>query len=148
MHIVIHTGLKSFLLLDRIMEVGANHIVGSRTFAGEPVSCGLESLAQLGALFVRNLTNFSKHVFLLTIVRCILPGRSILTGEYLFAGELISRSDSAFLIRVTSRQKQETIMEGDLLFGSVDYDHRFKEETLSNHYRKVFQCLCNDSKID
>lgn len=142
----IHTGLKNFLLLDRIVEAGVSRIVGIRSYPGAPAYLGLESLAQLGAFFVRNLTGFSKHIFLLKIARCVLPTRPVLSGEYILSGDLVSRSDSAFLLRVKSEIEGKTVMEGELLFGSVDYDHNFKRKTLRNHYRKVFSCLLNDSK--
>ncbi|MBM4270857.1 MAG: hypothetical protein FJ139_01665 [Deltaproteobacteria bacterium] len=145
-HIVVRTGMKSFLLLDRIVEISESRIVGIRSYAGDPVYLGLESLAQLGAFFIRSLTDFSKHVFLLKIARCVFSTGPVLSGEYTFSGDLVSRSDSAFQVRLHSEKDRRKVIEGDLLFGSVEYNDYFKQETLHHHYRKVFSCLLNDSK--
>lgn len=143
MEITIHTGLKNFLFLDRILEVSPHHIVGIRTYSEEHVTHALESVAQLGAFFCRKLTDFSKHIFLLTIVRCVLPGESLISGTLFISGKLISRSDSAFQLEIRAEKENSILIEGTFIFGSVPYAGAFTREKLQTHYREVFSCLLN-----
>lgn len=94
-NIVINTGLGGFIMLDRILEVNAARIVGTRTFTGVPAALPLESLAQLGAFHIRHITGFSKHVFLIKIVNCSIPLK-MPDGEYVLSGKLLNRTDSSF----------------------------------------------------
>jgi len=144
--IVINTGLKGFVILDRVLEVSASHIVGTRSFSDAPVYLGLESLAQLGAYHVRYLTGFSRHVFLIKITHCSLPPEMNMEGEYLFSGNILSQSDSSFYSRLKAKKEGEPVMEGEFLFAAVDYDHNFKKDVLRRHYVKVFSCLQKDLK--
>lgn len=146
--IVIHTGLNDFVMLDRVLEVSASHIMGSRSFSDAPVYLGLESLTQLGAYHIRHLVSFSRHVFLLKIVHCSLPPAQILNGKYMLSGSLLSRSNSAFSCRLKAESEEKLIFEGHFLYASVDYDENFKKGALRRHYRKVFSCLRSDLKQD
>jgi hypothetical protein len=142
----INSGLNGFIMLDGITSVTESHIAGTRYFSDAPVCLGLESLAQLGALHIRRLIDFSRHVFLLKIVNCSLPAGHGLNGEYTLTGKIINRSDAAYLIRLRSEREGEKVIEGDFLFAAIDYDTNFKKETLRHHYRKLCSCLQNDLK--
>ncbi len=144
--IEIQTGLTGFIMLDSICEAGATEIMGIRTFSDEPAYLGLEALAQLGAFHIRRLTGFDRHVFLLKIAGCRLSAGKFLNGKFVLSGKLLSRSDSAFLCRMKAEKEEMPVIEGDFLFGLVDYDEKFKRELLRGHYERIFTCLLNDIK--
>ena len=144
---VIHTGLNDFIMIDRILEVNASHIVGTSSFPNVPVYLGIESLAQLGAFHIRHLIDFTRHVFLMKITHCSLSARHFHKGEYMFFGNLSGQSNSAFSCRLRAERNKKTIIQGDFLYASVDYDRNFKKEILQRHYRKMFSCLQSDLKV-
>ena len=174
--IVINTGLDSFVLIDKITEAAAGNIGGIKNFVAAPIYLGLESLAQLGAYHVRFLTRFERHAFLLKITSCTMPAQEVIDGRYFLYGTLISRSESAFTYKLQAKKESnsplpnfnkgqnppippllkggegglldETHIEGEFLYATVDYNSTFKREILQNHYRKVFSCLQNDIKTD
>ena len=145
-NIVINTGLAGFIMLDRVLEVTASRIVGTKSFTGVPAYLPLESLAQLGAFHIRYITGFSRHVFLIKIVSCSIPLRTAMEGEYVLSGNLVGRSDSSFRSFVKAEKDKETAAEAELLYAAVDYDHNFKKGILHDHYTKVFSCLQRDLK--
>ena len=69
--VTVNTGIKSFILIDRITQAGTQNIGGIKTFTNDPLYICLESLAQLGAFHVRYLIGFERHAFLLKITRCL-----------------------------------------------------------------------------
>ena len=163
--IVINTGLDSFVLIDKITEAAAGNIRGIKNFVVAPIYLGLESLAQLGAYHVRFLTRFERHAFLLKITSCTMPAQEVIDGRYLLYGMLIGQSESAFTYKLQAKKESnppsppfnkggtgglsdETHIEGEFLYATVDYNSTFKREILQNHYRKVFSCLQNDIKTD
>ncbi|MBE9547755.1 MAG: hypothetical protein IMF10_09745 [Proteobacteria bacterium] len=136
------------MLIDRITEAAAGNISGIKDFADAPVYLGIESLAQLGAYHVRFLTRFERHAFLLKITRCKMPEEEVLNGRYFLYGTLIHKSESAFAYKLQAKKENETCIEGEFLYATVDYSSAFKKEILQDHYRKVFSCLQNDIKTD
>ncbi len=144
--IEIHTGLAGFIMLDGVREAGATEITGFRSFSDEPVYLGLEALAQLGAFQIRRFTGFDRHIFLLKIADCRLSTGKSLKGRFVLTGKLLSRSNSAFFCRMKAEKGKTLVIEGDFLFASVDYDQKFKRETLRRHYERIFTCLLNDIK--
>jgi hypothetical protein len=141
--IVIHSGRNSILMLDAIQSVSLTQISGTRSFFDDPLSAGLEALAQLGAFHMRYLTAFERHIFLLKIEKCCFSEGGPLQGEFTLFGELLNRSDSAFYFRLMAEKAGQTAIDGEFLFAAVDYDKNFKRESLQNHYEKVFSCLQN-----
>ncbi|MDO9528186.1 MAG: hypothetical protein Q7J27_03410 [Syntrophales bacterium] len=146
--IVINTGLPGFLLIDRITEAGERHIIGAKNFVTAPVYSVVESLAQLGAYHVRFLTRFERHAFLLKITHCKISAGEVIDGQYLLYGTLTNRSDVAFTYRLQAKKGDETNIEGEFLYATVDYNRNFKRKRLQNHYREVFSCLQNDIRTD
>lgn len=146
--LIINTKLPGFVLIDKITEATAEYINGTKNFSNVPVYLGIESLAQLGAYHIRFITRFERHAFLLKITSCLMPATNIIDGRYLLYGTLLSRSESAFTCRLRAKKENETSIEGEFLYATVDYNHNFKKEKLQNHYREVFLCLQNDIKID
>ncbi|RLB78315.1 MAG: hypothetical protein DRH24_14600 [Deltaproteobacteria bacterium] len=146
--IYINTGLKGFLLLDRITKSEKSEITGRKNFADAPFYLGLESLAQLGACHVRFLTGFTKHAFLLKVNRCLMPEKRILNGEYMLYGRLSGQSLSAFSYILQVKKGGDLWIKGEFLYGLVDYDTNFKKKLLQNHYQKILSCLQSGSKTD
>ncbi|MBP8646496.1 MAG: hypothetical protein KBH99_10315 [Syntrophobacteraceae bacterium] len=144
--LVIHSLQTGFLLLDRILEVDTNLIVGEKTFRGDPAYLGIEALAQLGAYHVRFLNDFGKHAFLLKIQSCTLPEDSAIEGSYRLYGEIQAVSASSYCHRLEARREETVGWGGVFLFSSIDYDDRFKKDLLQTHYRKTFSCLRSDTK--
>ncbi len=144
--IVIDTGLKGFVILDRVLEVTTSQIVGTRSFSNDPIFLGLESLAQLGAYHIRYLTGFSRHVFLIKISHCSLPRGKVMNGEHLLFGNLRHQSEYSFLCRLKAEKENKAIVEGEFLYAGVGYDKNFQSENLCHHYTKVFSCLQKDIK--
>jgi len=142
----INTGLNGFVMLDSVVEVSASHIVGVQTFSDDYVFLCLESLAQLGAYHIRYLIDFSRHIFLIKIDHMSLPPGNVMEGKYLLRGNLLYKSESSFLCRLKAEIDNKTIMEGNLLFAAVDYDHNFRSDDLRHHYTRVFSCLRKDIK--
>lgn len=144
--ITINTGLDDFVLIDTISDIVGEHIHGCKHFVHEPPYLGIESLAQLGAYHVRFLTSFERHAFLLKINRCTVFGQDLLDGMCRLYGTLTDKSNAAFAYTMLAKMGHTVLIEGEFLFGTIEYNALLKKEVLQNHYRKVFSCLRNDSK--
>jgi hypothetical protein len=142
----IHTGLNGFVLVDRIVKIGRANIEGVRRFSNAPVFCGIESLAQLGAMHVRFLTDLEKHAFLLKINHCGIASGKDLDGSFQLYGKLVAKSGRAFSYRLEAQLGCEKLIAGEFLFATMDYGNPFKREILQDYYQKVLACLQNDSK--
>jgi hypothetical protein len=144
--ITINTGLNDFVLIDTISDIGVEHIRGCTHFVRTPPYLGIESLAQMGAYHVRFLTSFERHAFLMKINRCTVSGQDLLDGMCRLHGTFTSKSNAAFAYNLSAEIEQTVVIEGEFLFGTVEYNVSLKKEVLQNHYRKVFSCLRNDTK--
>jgi len=144
----IHSGLTGFRLLDRISQVMEQGIQGEKNFEGSPSYLGIEAMAQLAALHVRYLSNFEKHAFLLKVGTCFLPKTDLLEGLWRFEGELLNQSSQAFTYQIMATSEDQLYFQGEFLIATIPYDGSFQQELLQQHYRRLFSCLCNDSKAD
>lgn len=149
--IVVNSELNEFLLLDAVMEAGPESMTGRKRFSNAPLCLGIESLAQLGALHVRFLTEFERHAFLLSVKHCKTDSADLLNGDFLLHATLIAHSRSAYsyTLRALSEDAGEgepVCLEGEFLFATVEYDAVFKKDSLQTHYQRVFSCLKNASK--
>lgn len=140
--------MDDFVLIDTIGCIGDDHITGRKEFVRAPLWQGMETLAQLGAYHVRFLTSFERHAFLLKMNRWAASERHFLEGTFHLQGNLVGRSDAAFAYRLLARSGQGGVIEGEYLFGTVEYGSALNREVLQNHYRKVFSCLWNGSETD
>lgn len=143
--LTINTGLDCFLLLDCIREAGQDNIEGTLFFTGNQCYLGIEALAQLGAMHVRYITDFSCHAFLLSIRKCSIQEKFVPNSGLLLSGKLLSRSKRGFLYTLKAHSEDKTLIAGEFLFAAIPYDQKFKKECLESHYRKVFSCLKNGS---
>ena len=142
--ITINTGLPGFVMLERILERDAESIALSRHFSDAPLFTGVETLAQSGCIHVRYLEEFKKHAFLLKIDELNHDGVGELSGEYIIRGRMTGRSSNAYSYAMTLSLAGEEVMDGVFLFGTKEYDAAFRQDKISEHYRKVFSCLTRD----
>lgn len=138
--------MDDFVLIDDISDIGSQHISGSKHFFRAPSHLGIESLAQLGAYHVRYLTSFERHAFLLKINHCKASEQCALDGICLLQGTLTNKSNVAFAYNLLAEKEHTILIEGEFLFGTIEYNAALKKEVLQNHYRKIFSCLRNDIK--
>ena len=147
--IILNLGLEGFVLIDAITDVDSWSITGRKQFLHAPPYFAVESLAQLGAYHVRFLMDFERHAFLLGVKHCDLPSAKELHGTFRITGNLLARGSSAYSCELRATGYDSTEIEGEFLFGVVDYDESgFKKDILREHYRKVFSCLKNSSRTD
>ena len=137
----INTRRHDFRMVDEISAVDGKHIKGLTSPDGLPVSMAIECLAQLGALHARFLTAFKKHCFLLVIERLDIMEASAPKGALELDGLLIARTGRAFSYALQALSGEQVLLDGQLVFASVDYDDNFKRERLKSHYQRIFTCL-------
>jgi hypothetical protein len=145
--IKINTGLSGFVMIDAIISVGDEGIKVVRSFDRTPVYEVIEALAQTGALYIRRLTGFNKHIFLLKIEVCDIPAGP-LQGKFVISAELAGRSESAFRCSLRGEGSNGTVIEGSFLYASSEYGEKFDGKILRDHYEKVFSCLLKDTYRD
>ena len=143
----INTQMDGFHLLTSVTDLDKGIIGGTAAFVDQPAFVVMESLAQLGALHVRWLCDFSKHAFLLKVERFSLPGESRISGTLELSGRLLVRSQAAFSYDLTASGVWESPLMGRFLFSVKEYDDTFGKEVLTTRYRKVFRCLTSASGI-
>jgi hypothetical protein len=137
----IHSRLRHFNLLTRILRVSMAEISGTADFEGMPPYCALEAMAQLAALHVRHCADFRCHAFLLKVGRYQWPTMEVLQGRYRLTAECVSQGSHAFAYRVKALGLECAGLEAELLIGTQSYDDGFREEILQAHYRDLFNRL-------
>lgn len=144
--VIIHGGRADFRLIDRIRNVTPHGLDGEKKLVSEPAWCVLEAMAQLAALHVRYLKDFSCHAFLMKVTRMRLPAGQRLDGKMSLEARLRHQSDRTFSYRVVAGIGSAAPLGGDILISTVDYDDSFKQAHLETHYRKLFACLLNATR--
>jgi hypothetical protein len=137
----VNTGLEKYILIDNIIKINDIEIHGSVAFNSAPPYTGIESLAQLGAMHVRWLHDFTKHAALLKINNIDIKDCGQLNGNYSITGILTAKSGRAFTYSLQSSINGDIKIEGSIIFALIDYDLKFKKEILETHYKKLFSCL-------
>lgn len=145
--IAIHTGMAGFHLLSSVSFMDRGCIRGRAMLDGPPSLVAMECLAQLGALHVRSLWDFSKHAFLLKVERFSLPGKGRIPGELALFGNLVARSQAAFSYDLGAQGEGEEVCSGRFVFSVKDYDDRFCKAILRKRYKEIFACLTTGSGI-
>jgi hypothetical protein len=139
--LIINTGLHHFFLVDGVTRVDEKQIQGFTSPSGRQSFLLVESMAQLGAMHVRFITDFNAHAFLLGISNLQMteafPGqeRTNITGT------LNNRSTDSFLYTLTAEIAGSQSISGTFLFATIPYDDTFREDCLQHHYKKIFSCL-------
>ncbi|WP_035239018.1 hypothetical protein [Desulfobacter vibrioformis] len=141
----INTQMDGFHLLTSVTDLDKGMIGGTAAFVDQPAFVAMESLAQLGALHVRWLCDFSKHAFLLKVECFSLPSERRISGLLELSGRLLVRSQAAFSYDLTVSGIWEDPLMGRFLFSVKEYDDTFEKEVLTTRYREVFQCLTSAS---
>lgn len=135
----IHSHLKHFQLLERIVDVTPTSIGASCCFVKVPAYLLLEAMAQLAALHVRHLMGFRRHAFLLKVAGFDIPSLELAAGSYHLAADQVYQSSNAFSYRVASQGPGGKRHGAELLIGTQAYDGQFQKTHLMAHYRKRFK---------
>jgi len=143
--LIINTGLHQFFLVEGITKVNEKHIQGFSSPSSRQVFLRIESMAQLGAMHVRFITDFSKHAFLLGISNLQLSEAFQGDERYNMTGTMNSRSADSFSYTLAAEVAGSQLISGIFLFATIPYDDTFRKDCLQHHYKKIFSCLRNVS---
>lgn len=136
--IKIHSHLKHFQLLERIVDVTPKSMGATCCLEKAPTCLILEAMGQLATLHVRHLVAFKRHAFLLKVTHFDIPALELAAGRYMLTADQVSQSSNAFFYQVVSRGPHNENFETELLIGTQAYDGRFQETHLKDHYEKRF----------
>jgi hypothetical protein len=140
--VTINTGLASNLMIREILAVHPARIqAAADTKNAAAIFPLLEAMAQLGALHIRYLDNFQRHVFLVKVGHCMLPRQFPADEVISLQADMQGKSDRSFSYRIQAWEKDHPVMAGDFWFSSADYDERFNAAVLQQHYRNLWTCL-------
>ncbi len=142
---IINTGLLHFFLVDGVTRVDEKHIQGFTSPSGRQSFLWVESMAQLGALHVRYITDFNCLAFLLGISNLQMTEAFQEDERYNMTGALNSRSADSFSYTLTAEISGSQSISGTFLFATIPYDDLFRKDSLQHHYKKIFSCLRNVS---
>lgn len=145
--IEINTGMDGFHLLSSVSFMDGLQIRGRAALADLPSLAVMECLAQLGALHVRRLHDFSKHAFLLKVERFALAGQGRISGNLALSGTLVARSQAAFSYDLGAEEAGKKVCAGRFVFSVTAYDDRFPKDLLRKRYKELFSCLTSGSGI-
>lgn len=138
----IRFGVDRFILLDRITQYADETLTAEKEFVNAPAYLALEAMAQTGGLHFRKCMDFSRHAFLLSIQQSPLLPTEIFSGcaTTTVVQTALTDSTAAYDISFTCG---EMPLEGSFLFGSTEFGEQFSKDSLTTHYRELFQCLQN-----
>lgn len=134
----IHSHLAHFRLIARISGVSSEGIRGEADFNGAPLYAGLEAMAQLAALHVRQHLGFERHAFLLKVHHCRMPAMDLLKGCFRMAADVRGRSRHAFHYAAIAQGPRGVDFKSELLIGTRDYDDFFPEDMIKSHYQRIW----------
>lgn len=139
----IRFGVGRFILLDKVTHYAAETLTAEKSFANAPAYLALETMAQTGGLHFRKCMDFSRHAFLLSIQKSPLLAMDTFSGNSTTSviQTALTNSTAAYDISFTCG---EIILEGSFLFGSTEFGEQFSKDSLTTHYRELFQWLQND----
>lgn len=137
----IHSHMAQFRLVERISKVSSEGIWGEASFNQTPIYAGLEAMAQLAALDVRQRFRFERHAFLLKVQHCRMPAMDVLEGDFRIKAELCSQSSMAFHYNIVAQGPCGVSLKSELLIGTQAYDEHFPEDILKPHYQRVWTQL-------
>lgn len=124
-----------FLLIDRVLEIGDNKIVGIKNvsgnepffqghFPGIPIMPGVlivESLAQLGAVYIKQQPEFKDKLMVLAGLDKFRFRRQVLPGDQLkLEVEFLSMKKNIGKGHGIATVQGEIVCEGDILFAAVE----------------------------
>ncbi|WP_051177165.1 hypothetical protein [Halodesulfovibrio aestuarii] len=138
----IRFGVDNFIMLDRIVQYDDKTLTAEKNFINAPAYLALEAMAQTGGLHFRKCMNFSRHAFLLSIQQSPLLRAPAFSGcaTTTVVQTALTDSTAAYDISFTC---EEIALEGSFLFGSTEFGAQFSKDSLTTHYRELFQWLQN-----
>lgn len=137
----IHSQLPHFRLITRILKTSPEGIRGTSDFNRTPLYAGLEAMAQLAALHVRQRLQFERHAFLLKVRHCRMPVIEHLDGCFEIKADLCSQSSHAFHYDTVALGPHGVEFKSDLLIGTRDCDEYFSKDILKPHYQRIWAQL-------
>ncbi len=140
----ISSRMPHFRLVSKVATVSSVHMAAEATLADAPAYVGLEIMAQTAALHVRQMVDFARHAFLLSVQHCALPSIAVLKGCYRVKAVLRQQSSDAFGYHVNASGPDGYHCECELLIGTRAYDNRFPKSELTAHYRHIWAGLKGD----
>ena len=137
----IKSGMAHFKIVSKILALSSDGMEAEAELDGAPRFAGLEAMAQTAALHARHLLGFERHAFLLGVRRCQMPPMAVLSGRFRVAAVLRGHSSEAFAYHVTANGSEVAEFDGELMVGTMAYDHRFRKEALKAHYQRIWNRL-------
>lgn len=138
----IHFGVDKFIMLNRLTTCTPTTLIAETEFSDAPAYLALEAMAQAGALHFRYCMNFCKHAFLLTVQKAPLLNVQFFSGRATIVAHQNAITDSTAGYQSTFTIDNHTFT-GDFLFGSAPFGEQFSRESLTTHYKELFQWLQN-----
>jgi hypothetical protein len=137
----IRSRMAHFRLIGYLSAISSKTICGVTHFENAPLYTGLEAMAQVAALHVRQRIHFERHAFLLRVYDWPLPAADRLAGEFVVRAGLRSHSSSAFRYDVAAFGPHGVELNSALLIGTQDYDDRFPKDILKAYYQGLWAKL-------
>lgn len=137
----IHSRMAHFSLIGQLSAISPKKICGVTHFERAPRYAGLEAMAQVAALHVRQIFRFERHAFLLRVYHWQPPAGDCLEGEFMIRAGLCSHSSSAFRYDVAALGPDDVDFNSSLLIGTREYDERFPKDILKAHYQRLWAKL-------
>ena len=138
----IHFGVDRFIMLNRLTTCTETTLIAETEFSDAPAYLVLEAMAQAGALHFRYCMDFCKHAFLLTVQEAPLLNVQSFSGRATICVTQNAITDSTAGYQSTFTIDNHTLT-GDFLFGSAPFGDQFSRDSLTTHYKKLFQWLQN-----
>ncbi len=144
--LIINTGLKSFVMPDKISQISKDSIVALKSFDMENFNLAtkIETLAQICAMHTRFNTDFKSHAFLLKIDEFTDNSDETTYGDYKIVAKTQGSVKSAFSYSISAECNKKEIFFASIIIATTDYSEAFQKEQLSKHYRKIYSCLTKD----
>ncbi|PID28268.1 MAG: hypothetical protein CSB55_05575 [Candidatus Cloacimonadota bacterium] len=135
--LVVNTGLKDYLMPDKISLFSDKFLITEKYFQDKPEHfLLLETFAQTATYHQRRLHNFEKHHFLLSIDSFNFDEELPENRNYTVKAELLNQSESVGVYKVMTSLNGKEIT-GLLKIASSDKINKINQK----YYKKVFECL-------
>ncbi len=144
--LIINTGLKSFVMPDKIKQISKDSIKALKSFDKDNFNLAtkIETLAQICAMHTRFNTDFKSHAFLLKIIEFTDNSNEKEYGDYIIYGKNQGSVKSAFSYSISALCNNEEKFYANIIIATTDYSETFQKQQLSKHYRNIYSCLTKD----
>lgn len=139
--ISIRSNQNTIVMLDSICQYDKESITAERQFNAAPRFSVFEAGAQLCALHVRWISQFSRHAFLLSMAKVDPLPPFTIEGPGIFKARLKSVSKRAFAYQIAVNLAQRLDIKISLTIGTKRYGDGFEQSRLLRHYQSLFNSL-------